>query len=104
MEKSNKYNIRPDYYLNFPQQINIPFEGYKAECKATTRTANATNSAYSVNVIGYEVRKFVVDYMKSLQSHTHARTHAHTRTHTHTHAHTRNCNGTSTFSNSALVR
>jgi len=62
------------HYLNFPQQLHIPFVGYEAQCKANARTANTTNSTNSVYIVGDEVRKVIVNYMESLHT-THFSSH-----------------------------
>jgi len=56
------------HYLNFPQQLDIPFVGYEAQCKTNTRTADTTHSSDSMNVVGHEVRKVIVNYMKGLHT------------------------------------
>jgi len=63
-----KYCRRNKHYLNFPQQLDIPFVGDEAHCETNARTADTTHSTDSMDVVGHEVRKVVVNYMKGLRT------------------------------------
>ena len=52
--------------LNLPQKFHIPWVADEAHSETRASATDATDAADPVNVIGYEMRKFVIDNMTRL--------------------------------------